>query len=228
MRMILAVFIAVWLCPLAAWAQDEAQTPATAAPAPARTESAAPAPAPNPAPAAAKPDTQAPSPSPDNQPVDALPRKYIEVWNTGNFDLLKSFFSMFYMTSHEHRVIVEESMLIRVITFWRRSMPDLNFKIADTIIQGDKVAMRLTYTGTYKAILFPFTLAPVNGAPPKTIHGTEMLFFQVKNGKIVEIWEEYDEMVMRFQMGGVWGEPKKATEPPSNPATKPAPPTSKP
>ena len=86
-------------------------------------------------------------------------------------------------------------------------MPDLNFKIEDTIIQGDKVAMRLTLTGTYKTQLFPFTALPGTALPgpvPGKIRATEMLMFQLKDGKIAEIWEEYDEVAMRYQMGGVW------------------------
>jgi len=51
-------------------------------------------------------------------------------------------------------------MLKRVITAWRNSMPDLNFKIQDTIAQGDKVAMRLTRSGSYRAIFFPTPLPP--------------------------------------------------------------------
>ena len=175
-------------------------------------------------PSPAQAQSAAPAATPD-QPADTLPRQYVDLWNSGDFTQLKSFYSPFMMTSHGHRVRVDAGMLGRVITFWRKSMPDLNFKIADTIIQGDKVAMRLTFTGTYKAVLFPLTASPVEGGPPKTIHGTEMLFFQLKNGKIAEIWEEYDELVMRQQMGGIWSMPKKAMAPASKASPKPAPPT---
>jgi steroid delta-isomerase-like uncharacterized protein len=197
MRIMLARIILILFFSSAAWAQDQA----------------------------AKPDTASTSPAPASQPADTLPRKYVDLWNTGDFDSMKPFFSPFYMTSHGPRVAVNEAMLRKVITFWRQSMPDLNFKIKDTIIQGDKVAMRLTFTGTYKAQLFPFTVPPKATDPPKTIRGSEMLFFQLKDGKIVEIWEQYDEMVMRVQMGGVWSEPTEST---AKPAPKPAPPAAKP
>lgn len=82
-------------------------------------------------------------------------------------------------------------------------MPDLNFKIEDTIVQGDKVAMRLTFTGSYKERLFPGTATP---APqiPRTVRATEMLMFHLKDGKINQIWEEYDEVRMHYEMGGSW------------------------
>jgi predicted ester cyclase len=128
---------------------------------------------------------------------------YIELWNTGNFDLLKSVLPLpAYMNSHGHRVVMDQAMLHRVITAWRTSMPDLNFKIEDTIAQGDKLAMRLTLTGSYRAILFPNTANPASNAPPANIHATEMLMFRLQDGKIQEVWEEYDELAMRSQMGG--------------------------
>lgn len=59
--------------------------------------------------------------------------------------------------------------------------------------------MRPTFAGTYKAQLFPFYPSPVECDPPKTIRSTEMLLFQLKDGKTVEILEEYHETVMRGQ-----------------------------
>jgi len=31
-----------------------------------------------------------------------------------------------------------------------------------------------------------------------------MLIFKLKDGKMQELWEEYDELAMRSQMGDVW------------------------
>jgi steroid delta-isomerase-like uncharacterized protein len=155
----------------------------------------------------------------ENQPIDTVPRKYVDLWNTGDFDQFKPFFSPFFMTSHGPRVMVNAGMLMHVITAWRKSMPDLTFKIEDTVIQGDRVAMRLTLTATYKEVLFPFTAQPAPNDPPRAIRAAEMLFFRVKDGKIAEIWEQYDELVMRQQMGGSW---KALSESKPSPAAQPA------
>lgn len=155
----------------------------------------------------------------ENQPIDTVPRKYVDLWNTGDFDQFKPFFSPFFMTSHGPRVMVNAGMLMHVITAWRKSMPDLTFKIEDTVIQGDRVAMRLTLTATYKEVLFPFTTQPAPNDPPRAIRAAEMLFFRVKDGKIAEIWEQYDELVMRQQMGGSW---KALSESKPSPAAPPA------
>lgn len=139
-----------------------------------------------------------------NQTVDSMPRRYVELWNTGNFDQMESIFSPpVVMVSHGNRVLLNPEMLKRVITTWRKSMPDLNFKVEDTIIEGDKVAMRLSFTGSYRERLFAGTAAPTPEIP-RTVRATEMLMFHVKDGKINQIWEEYDEVRMRMLMGGSW------------------------
>jgi len=138
------------------------------------------------------------------QPADTLPRKYVELWNTGELGPAMSMFSSpYFINSRGARLRLSVGMLAGVVHAWRASMPDLNLKIEDTIIQGDKVAMRLTVTGTYKARLFADTAEP-NASSPSAIKATEMLFFQLRDGKIAEIWQEYDELAMRYHMGGVW------------------------
>lgn len=182
-----AILVLVAMCTVPGLAQQRALPSATADP---LQTTAVPAP---------------PASSTASQTTDALPRMYIELWNTGNFDLLKSVLpSPAYMNSHGRRVVMDQAMLKRVITAWRNSMPDLNLKIEDTIAQGEKIAVRLTLTGSYQAILFPNTAPPASSAPAGNIHATEMLMFLVKDGKIQELWEEYDEVAMRSQMGGVW------------------------
>lgn len=140
----------------------------------------------------------------ENQPPDTMPRRYVELWNTGNFDQMESLFSPpVAMTSRGNRVLLSLQMLKKVISAWRKSMPDLNFKIENTIVQGDMVAMRLTFTGSYKERLFAGTAAP-NPEMPRTVRSSEMLMFHLKDGKINQIWEEYDEIRMRLEMGGSW------------------------
>lgn len=140
----------------------------------------------------------------ENQSPDSIPRRYVELWNTGNLDQMESLFSPpVAMLSHGNRVLLTFEMLRRVITTWRKSMPDLHFKIEDTIIEGDKVAMRVSFTGSYKERLFAGTAAPTPETP-RTVRATEMLMFHLKDGKINQIWEEYDELRMRIEMGGFW------------------------
>jgi predicted ester cyclase len=201
----------------------QASQVSTAAAAPQESTKAAPA-----SPAAQPPAQTAKSAEPaENQPPDTMPRRYVELWNTGNFDQMESIFSPpIAMTSRGNRILLNFQMLQRVISAWRKSMPDLNFKIEDTIVQGDKVAMRLSFTGSYKERLFSGTAAP-SPETPRTVRSSEMLMFHLKNGKINQIWEEYDEIRMRLEMGGSWhtnAELAAATGQSSKPVPSDAPP----
>jgi predicted ester cyclase len=139
----------------------------------------------------------------ENQSTDAMPRKYIEMWNTGDLRPVGDMFTHpAFITFHGQKKFLDTGTLAKVISAWRKSMPDLNFKIEDTIVQGDRVAMRLTFTGSYKERLFSETAAPE--ATPRKIHALEMLMFLIRDGKIAEIWDDYDELVMRYEMGGIW------------------------
>jgi predicted ester cyclase len=145
---------------------------------------------------------------------EALARKYIELWNTGNKAGIDSF-PTFIMHNHGGRVLVDPPMLGRVIANWRRSMPDLTFTVDDTVTQGNKIVMRVTLKGTYKERLFPESGDPP--APPRLVRATGIFIFKAADGKIQEMWQELDESILRVEMGGVW---KKRAEPEGDAGSK--------
>jgi hypothetical protein len=174
-------------------------------------------------------------------PVDTMPRRYIELWNTGDYRLLAG---MFVDHPRLHYPAVSSlamppSLVARRVGIWRNCLPDLKYDILDTIVQGDKVAMRLVYTGTYTKQCYNDVPGPVAGADPEKVKINEMLIFGLDHatGKIADIWEQYDEMGARIQMGATWcntAEPAAAepsAQPPSaaSPSSAPSsPPPSKP
>jgi len=192
MNRVLAIVIFMAVCCAVSMTQTQTQAPPAASQPPAPASQAGSA---NPAPQAPAQTASTPS-----ETAEALARKYVDLWNSGDRAAISSF-PQFVMHPRAGRVLVAPNMLARVVAAWRKSMPDLNFKIEDTIVQGDKVAMRLSFTGTYKDRLFPNTAEPTN--PPRLVRGTEMLIFEL-HGRNLEVWEEYDELAMRVQMGGQW------------------------
>lgn len=161
--------------------------------------------------------TQTSSASPD-----AIAQQYVKFWNTGDIEPLKPYLAPFYMTSRGHRVIADTQMLQRVVNTWRNSIPDLQLKVQDIIVQDSKVVMRIFISGTYKKRLFPNTIQPIPEAPTRVIRASEILIFEMKDGKIHQIWEEYDELAMRSEMGGRWVpndqlDARQAKEYPSSP-----------
>ena len=75
------------------------------------------------------------------------------------------------------------------------AFPDLHFTIEDMFVEGDKVAMRLTGSGTNKGEL--------RGIPPtnKKVTVSMIEIYHFAGGKFVEGWSRYDTLGMMQQLG---------------------------
>jgi len=75
------------------------------------------------------------------------------------------------------------------------AFPDLHFTIDDMFVEGDKVAIRHTWTGTHKG--------EMKGIPPtnKKVTMWELEIDRVAGGKFAEIWARYDTLGMMQQLG---------------------------
>ena len=82
-----------------------------------------------------------------------------------------------------------------ILDMWLHGFPDFAFEIKDIVVEGNRAAMRLTFTGTQTGNFLG--LAPTG----KRIECTESLFVVVRDGKIAEAWEDYDELGMWRQLG---------------------------
>jgi len=75
------------------------------------------------------------------------------------------------------------------------AFPDLHFTIDDMVVEGDKVAVRLTVTSTNKGAF--------RGIPPtnKKVTVSEIQIDRVAGGKFVEGWSRYDTLGLMQQLG---------------------------
>ena len=73
--------------------------------------------------------------------------------------------------------------------------PDLQFTIEDMVAEGDKVTTRFTEHGTQQGEMM--------GAPAssKQVTVTGISISRFENGKIVEVWGEFDRLGMLQQLG---------------------------
>jgi predicted ester cyclase len=74
-------------------------------------------------------------------------------------------------------------------------MPDYHTRIDDLIAEGDKVAVRVTITGTHTGNFW--------GVPPtgRQVHLTGIYIVRIANGKIVEHWGEENGLRVFRQLG---------------------------
>jgi steroid delta-isomerase-like uncharacterized protein len=77
------------------------------------------------------------------------------------------------------------------------SLPDLRHEIVDMVAEGDKVAVRLSVTGTHKGEL--------QGIPPtdKKVTFDAMDFITLIDGKVSEEWLNADIMGLMQQIGAI-------------------------
>ena len=80
---------------------------------------------------------------------------------------------------------------------FRTAFPDLRVELHDVLGDDDLVAFRATFSGTSQG--------PLMGAPPtgKPVQLESMIFLRVRDGRIVERWEQADLLGLMLQLGVV-------------------------
>jgi steroid delta-isomerase-like uncharacterized protein len=83
------------------------------------------------------------------------------------------------------------------LTPFAKAFPDLHRNIVDMLAEGDKVAVSVNVTGTYKG---EFQGIPATG---KQVSFTAMDMLTISDGKITEEWATADMMGLMQQIGAI-------------------------
>ena len=75
------------------------------------------------------------------------------------------------------------------------AFPDVRFTVEDQIVAGDKVATRWTAEGTNSGAFGP---VPATG---RRVRFNGLILDRVAAGKVIERWEQWDQMGMMQQLG---------------------------
>jgi predicted ester cyclase len=119
-----------------------------------------------------------------------------QVWNQGDFRWVHQMFApgaLLHYREQDFPLTPDSS--VRIVQNWRSGFPDFHFKIKDLIVQGNKIALRIPFTGTHQGKFWG--LEPTG----RKISVTETLILRIEDDKIAEMWEDYDEYGMRMQLG---------------------------
>lgn len=76
------------------------------------------------------------------------------------------------------------------------AFPDFRVSIDDIIAEGDRVAVRATWTGTHRGVL-PLMPIPVSD---RAFKFSGMVFWRIRDGKIVERWGTLDRLGLMQQL----------------------------
>jgi steroid delta-isomerase-like uncharacterized protein len=128
-----------------------------------------------------------------------LHRWFEEVWNKGRADAIDE---MFASEGIAHGLTDQDGNELRgpegfkpFFESFRNAFPDMQVVIEDTVVEGDKIAARCTVRGTHKGEGIGFA------ATHKPVEFTGMTIVRVKDGKIVEAWNNFDFSAMFQQVG---------------------------
>lgn len=92
---------------------------------------------------------------------------------------------------------VGPSAFARPVEELRAAFPDIRYTVEDLIEEGDRVAIRWTWTGTHKAPFRGFT------ASEKKVSSSGYAIFQLRDGKIARNWLETDRLGFLQQIGAI-------------------------
>jgi len=126
----------------------------------------------------------------------ALVRRLIETVNTRNWAVLDEVMAPDYVDHYAlpgvkpGREGYRESFISTINAF-----PDLQFTIEDMIAEGDKVVVRMTFSGTHRGEIIG--IAPTN----KRVTYTHIHILRVVRGKFVEDWGFGDRLAFMEQLG---------------------------
>lgn len=147
----------------------------------------------------------APGPS-DEALALALVDEFVEAANAHDYDgltnLLTEDFARHSQATPDVRVRSRAEMR-RFLEANAATFPDERVTLERTVVDGDLVAFRGTYSGTHEGRLGPY--APTHRTIEVDVSGT----FRVEGGKIAELWILWDNLALLGQLG-LW--------PPADPA----------
>lgn len=132
----------------------------------------------------------------------AVARRLIEeVFNRGNIDLVDELIAPDFV---EHEEMPPGTPAGRegnkaATIMLRSAFPDFKATIDDMVAEGDKVVLRLTWSGTQEG---EFMGMPLTG---KRFSIPVFDILRIDGGKIVEHWGQMDQMAMMQQLGATPG-----------------------
>jgi steroid delta-isomerase-like uncharacterized protein len=126
-------------------------------------------------------------------------RWFEEVWNQGRENMIDELTTK---DAVSHGLSTVEGDNVRgpasFKPFYQRlksAFPDIHFTVDDVLSEGDKIAARISVTGTHTGL--GLSLPPTNR--PVELRGIVMA--RTRDGKIAEVWNNFDFLSLYQQLG---------------------------
>ena len=136
-----------------------------------------------------------------DQNKTSFKRLYEEVFNQGNFYVADELIGANVLEHQQQPGVSPDAagpeLVKQIARFYRSAFPDLQIAIEDLIAEEDRVAARVTISGTHQGEML--------GIPPtgKRVEVSSIDIIRFEDGKAAEHWGETDVMAMMQQLGVV-------------------------
>jgi steroid delta-isomerase-like uncharacterized protein len=126
-------------------------------------------------------------------------RRFYEGWNSGSIDFAELVADG--IVNHQPEAEPERGrrQFADAIGRVMAAVPDSQWTISDLLAEGDRVAVRITWSGTYGAPQFRGLPIPV----PGTFSAEHIHIYRVADGKLAEHWVVRDDLAMLRQLGAL-------------------------
>lgn len=128
-------------------------------------------------------------------------RWFEEVWNNQNEEAINEMCAEDVvangLTDAEGNTICGVEAYKNLFRTFLSAYPDMKITVEDTISEGDKIAARCRVSATHTGE--GLGIAPTN----QPLEFTGITIVKLKDGKIVEAWNEFDFMKMYSQVGAL-------------------------
>ncbi len=131
----------------------------------------------------------------------ALIRRFIEeLFNQGNLAIVGEIVAPGFIEREQLPPGLPEGREgVKVLTgMLRNAFPDFKATIEDILAEGDKVVIRMTWSGTHTG--GEFMGIPATG---KKVSFGVIDIIRISGGKVVEHWGQMDSMLMMQQLGAI-------------------------
>ena len=129
----------------------------------------------------------------------AIVRRWFNAQSSATYDLVTldklTAPDFVYHNPGQPDVHTHEERKQKVIIGFSAAFPDLKYDLKDIIAEGDRVALRYSFSGTHKGEYMG--IAPTN----KHIDLTSLCIVRLAEGKVAEMWVENNSYVFMQQLG---------------------------
>ena len=87
----------------------------------------------------------------------------------------------------------------RMLAAWRTALPDYHVALDDVLVDGDRVVLNLTFSGTQTGHFRWLNWdIPPSG---RRLHGRQIIIGRVVGGRFIELWSTWDRLAVLEQLG---------------------------